>query len=57
MPWRNVADGDAADGVDEGDDQAGDRVAAHEFRGAVHRAEEIAFVFQVFAALRAPGLR
>src|SRR6202034_3032445 len=43
-------DNDAADDVDEDDEQAGDRVAAHEFRGAVHRAEEAAFVFQRLAA-------
>ena len=35
------------------DDQAGDGVAAHEFRGAVHRAEEGAFLLQ----LAAPALR
>ncbi len=35
------------------DDQAGDGVAAHEFRGAVHRAEEGAFLLQLApAALR-----
>ena len=45
------ADDDAADDVDEDDQQARDRVAAHEFRGAVHGAEEAAFVFQRLAAL------
>ena len=45
------ADDDAADDVDEDDQQAGDRVAAHEFRGTVHRAEEAAFVLQRLAAL------
>ena len=45
------ADDDAADDVDEDDQQARDRVAAHEFRGTVHRAEEAAFVFQRLAAL------
>ena len=45
------ADDDAADDVDEDDEQAGDRVAAHEFRGAVHGAEEAAFVLQLLAAL------
>ena len=45
------ADDDSADDVDEDDQQAGDGVAAHEFRGAVHRAEEAAFVFQRLAAL------
>ncbi len=44
------ADDDAADDVDERDEQAGDCVAAHEFRGTVHRAEEAAFVFQRLAA-------
>ena len=45
------ADDDAADDVDEDDQQAGDGVAAHEFRGAVHGAEEAAFVLQRLAAL------
>ena len=45
------ADDDAADDVDEDDQQARDRVAAHEFRGAVHGAEEAAFVLQRLAAL------
>ena len=45
------ADDDAADDVDEDDQQARDRVAAHEFRGTVHGAEEAAFVFQRLAAL------
>src|SRR6185437_5304913 len=45
------ADDDSADDVDEDDQQAGDGVAAHEFRGAVHRAEKAAFVFQRLAAL------
>src|SRR6185437_13067226 len=45
------ADNDSADDVDEDDEQPGDRVAADEFRGAVHGAEEAAFVFQRLAAL------
>ena len=45
-----IADRDAADDVDEGDDQAGDGVAADEFRGAVHRAEEGRFLLQLAAA-------
>ena len=45
------ADDDAADDVDEHHQQARDRVAAHEFRGAVHGAEEAAFVLQLLAAL------
>ncbi len=44
------ADDHAADDVDEHDQQAGDGVAAHEFRGAVHGAEEAAFVLQHLAA-------
>ena len=35
------ADDQAADQVDEQDQHRGDRVAAHELAGAVHRAEEI----------------
>ena len=47
------ADDDAAEDVDGGDDQAGDGVAAHELRGAVHGAEEGAFLLQLApAALR-----
>ena len=45
------ADDDAADDVDEHHEQACDRVAADEFRGTVHRAEEAAFVLQRLAAL------
>jgi hypothetical protein len=45
------ADDDAADDVDEDDEQAGDGVAAYEFRGTVHGAEEAAFVLQRLAAL------
>src|SRR4029077_8357938 len=45
------ADDDAADDVDEDDEQPRDRVAAHEFRGAVHGAEEAALVFQRLAPL------
>ena len=43
------ADDHAADHIDEHHQQAGDGVAAHEFRGAVHGAEEAAFVFQRLA--------
>jgi len=50
------ADDDAADDVDEGDDQAGDRVAADELRGAVHGAEEGAFVLQHLAPRPRLGL-
>jgi hypothetical protein len=45
------ADNDSANDVDEYDQEARDRVAAHEFRRAVHRAEEAAFVFQRLAPL------
>ena len=34
----------------DGDDQPGDRVAAHELRGAVHRAVEAALLLQLLAA-------
>ena len=44
------ADDDAADNVDADDQQAGDRIAAHEFAGAVHGAEEIGFRFDRLAA-------
>ncbi len=44
------ADDHAADDVDEHDQQSGDRVATHEFGGAVHRAEEAAFVLELLAA-------
>src|SRR5690606_8284625 len=45
-----IADDDAADDVYEGDDQAGNGIAAGEFRGAVHRAEEGRFFFQLTTA-------
>ena len=44
------ADDDAADHVDEGDEQGGHRVAAHELRGTVHGAEEGGFLLQGRAA-------
>src|SRR5579883_570045 len=50
-PVLRHADDDAADDVDEGDQEAGHRVAAHEFRGAVHRAEEGALVLEHLAPL------
>src|SRR5690606_30722209 len=50
------ADDHAADDVDEDDEQAGDGVAAHEFRGAVHGAEEAAFVLELLAAAPRVGL-
>ena len=45
------ADDHAADDVDEHHQQAGDGVAAHELRGAVHGAEEAALVLEILAAL------
>ena len=39
----------AADDVDENDQQAGDGIAAYKLRGAVHGAEETAFVLQHLA--------
>ena len=45
------ADDDAAENVDAENDEAGDRVAAHEFRGAVHRAEERALLLEFAPAL------
>ncbi len=41
------ADDDAAEDVDRDDDQARDRLAAHEFRGAVHGAEERALLLEL----------
>ncbi len=43
------ADGDAADQVDDQDQDRGDGVAAHEFGGAVHRAIEVGFGRDVLA--------
>jgi hypothetical protein len=45
-----VADDDAAEDVDAGDQQAGDGVTANELGGTVHRAEEGAFLLQLLAA-------
>ena len=45
------ADHHAADDVDQHDQETGDGVAAHEFRSAVHGAEETGLVLQVLAAL------
>ena len=44
------ADRQAAEDIDDGDDQPGDRVAAHELRRAVHGAVEAALLLQVLAA-------
>ena len=51
QPLLHHADDHAGDDVDEGDEQAGNGVAAHELGGAVHVAEEGAFGFEVLAAL------
>ena len=45
------ADDDAADEVDDGDQDAGDRVALDELRGAVHRAVEVGLLGDLGAAL------
>src|SRR5262249_20102385 len=45
------ADGETAEDVDEGDQNAGDRVASDELVGAVHRTEEVRGFFQVAPAL------
>src|SRR6185437_12883452 len=45
------ADHHAADDVDHHHEEPGDGVAAHEFRSAVHGAEEAGFVLQRLAAL------
>ena len=44
-----IADDDAAEDVDAGDEQAGDGIAAHEFRRTVHRTEEGAFLLELLA--------
>ena len=44
------ADNDAAENVDRENDEAGDRIAAHEFRCAVHRAKEGAFFLELAPA-------
>ena len=43
------ADDHAADDIDQNHQQAGNGVAADEFRGAVHGAEKAGFAFQVLA--------
>ena len=43
-------DQDATNDIDQRDNQPRHRIAAHEFRGTVHRAEERAFVFQFLTA-------
>ncbi len=49
-------DHDAREEVDRDDDQAGDGVAAHELRGAVHRAVEVGLVLDLQAALARLGV-
>ncbi len=44
------ADHDAADDIDHGDDDTGHGIAAHEFRGTVHGAEEARFLLDFLAA-------
>ena len=44
------ANDDAAEDVDGKNDEAGDRVAANEFRRAIHRAEEGAFLLELAPA-------
>ena len=44
------ADDDAAEHVDEHDQDAGDGIAAHELAGAVHRAVEVRFLAHLLAA-------
>jgi hypothetical protein len=50
QPLLGDADDHAADDIDEHHQQAGDGVAAYEFGGAVHGAEEAAFVLKLLAA-------
>ena len=50
QPMPGDADHDAAEDVDAQDDQARDRVAAHELGGAVHRSEECALFLEFAAA-------
>ena len=50
-PLLERADEDAADDVDGGDEQAGDGVALHELRRAVHRAVEVGLARDLGAAL------
>ena len=49
-PFLGDADDEAADDIDQRDDDAGDRVAADEFAGTVHRPEEIGLLGDFFAA-------
>ena len=55
-PCCSIADHDAREEVDGDDDQAGDGVAAHELRGAVHRAVEVGLVLDLHAALARLGV-
>ena len=48
------ADDQPADQVDDGDQQAGDGIAADELGGTVHGAEEAALLLQLRGAARAP---
>ena len=51
------ADDGAAEQIDEDDENAGDRVAAHELAGAVHGAVEVRFFAHFLAARDGLGLR
>ncbi len=51
MPLLQHADDDAAEEVDRDDQDAGDRVALDELRGAVHRAVEVGLARDLRAAL------
>ena len=50
------ADGEAADDIDQRDENARDRVAAHKLAGAVHRAVEIGFLAWTLRPARGGGL-
>ena len=50
-----MPDGEAADDVDQHDDDAGDGVAADKLAGAVHGTVEIGFAWRLGAAVRASG--
>jgi hypothetical protein len=56
QPVLEHADGQAADDVDEHDDDAGDRIPAHELAGAVHRAVELGLLADLAAAPAGIGL-
>ena len=51
------ADGEAAEDVDQRDEDGGDGVAAHELAGAVHRAVKIGLLLDLRRRRRGPRLR